>query len=375
MTTLMLFPFRFVKALLRIGLVAAAVVWAWSAWAVPVKVRDVVDIQGARDNQLTGYGIVVGLPGTGDTVIGTRTGTIFTVQSIINMLKRFGIVVPPQFVHVRNVAAVMVTATLPPYLKSGNKLDVVVSSLGDARSLRGGSLLQTPLTGADGATYAVAQGVLSVDGADREPPTFVSSTRNRYTSARIPAGGIVEKEVPSTVFSQGEVTLLLKQPDYTACTRIAEAVNKTFVATIASSLDASSVKLRVPTDYTDHIVEFISAVTGLEYEAPAMARVVVNERTGTIVMGSDVRVSAVAVAHGALHLMVKSERETTLTETAEATTLRQSGTGNLLALPEGANIAEVVDALNAIGATPHEMIAVLQMLRAAGALQADVVTL
>jgi len=363
------------RALFRICLFAAAVLWAWSAWAVQVKVRDMVDIQGARDNQIIGYGIVVGLPGTGDTVLGGRTGTIFTVQSIINMLKRFGIVVPPGYVRVRNVAAVMVTANLGPYLKSGNRIDVVVSSLGDARSLSGGTLLQTPLQGADSQVYAVAQGLVSVAGADREPPVSPLSSRNRYTTARITSGAIVEKEVPVTVFSQGEVTLLLKSPDYTACTRISEAINKAFIANIASPLDASSIKLRVPSDFRDHVVEFISAVTGLEFEAPNLARVVIDERTGTIVMGADVRVSAVAVAHGSLHLTIKSERETVLTEETESTTLRTEGKGNLLALPEGANIAEVVDALNAIGATPHEMVAILEMLRAAGALQAEVVTL
>jgi len=368
-------PFKLVGLMLRMFILLGATLWAYWAWAVPVKVRAVVDIQGARENQLIGYGIVVGLPGTGDTVIGGRTGTIFTIQSIVNMLKRFGIVVPPHFVRVRNVAAVMVTASLPPYLKPGGKVDVVVSSLGDARSLRGGALLQTPLLGADGNTYAVAQGTMTVNGFDREAPSTAFSTRNRYTTGRIPAGGIVEREVPATVFSQGEVTLLLKQPDYTACTRIAEVINKTFLANIATPLDAASVKLQVPADYTDHVVEFISAVTGLEYEAPAQARVVVNERTGTIVMGSDVRVSAVAVAHGSLHLTVKSERQSVLTFDTDATTVKTSGTGNLLALPEGANIAEVVGALNAIGATPNEMMAILQMLRAAGALQAEVVTL
>jgi len=359
----------------RFTLAVLLVSAAASAMAVPVKVRDVVDIQGARENQLIGYGIVVGLPGTGDTVIGARSGTIFTVQSIINMLKRFGIVVPQQFVRVRNVAAVMVTASMPPYLKGGSKLDVVVSSLGDARSLRGGNLLQTPLQGADGSAYAVAQGPITVDGGLRETPATPSASTNRYTTARLPGGAIVEREVPATVFSQGEVTLLLKQPDYTACTRIADAINKTFLSTVASPLDASSIKLRVPTDYAEHVVEFISAVSGLEYEAPALAKVVINERTGTIVMGSDVRVGAVAVAQGSLHLMVRSERQTLLTEDTEATTVRQTGTGNLIALPEGANIAEVVDALNAIGATPHEMVAVLQMLRAAGALQAEVESL
>lgn len=348
---------------------------AASANAVPVKVRDAVDVQGARENQLIGYGLVVGLPGTGDTVIGGRSGTIFTVQSIVNMLKRFGIVVPSEFVRVRNVAAVMVTANLPPYLKPGSKLDVVVSSLGDARSLRGGNLLQTPLQGADLISYGVAQGPITVDGAFRDVPATPLASTNRFTTARLPGGATVEREVPATVFSQGEVTLLLKKPDYTACTRIADAVNKAFLTTVASPLDASSVKLRVPTDYSEHVVEFISAVTGLEYEAPQVAKVVINERTGTIVMGSDVRVGSVAVAQGALHLVVRSERQTVLTEDTEATTIRQTGTGNLIALPEGANIAEVVDALNAIGATPHEMVAVLQSLRAAGALQADVESL
>lgn len=367
--------FRLAKAAVRTGVILAATLWAYWAWAVPVKVRDMVEIQGARDNQLIGYGIVVGLPGTGDTVIGSRTGTVFTVQSVVNMLKRFGIVVPPQFVRVRNVAAVMVTATLNPYLKSGNKVDVVASSMGDARSLKGGALLQTPLQGADGQVYAVAQGPVSVEGIERDPSPSVFSTRNRYTTARIPAGGLVEREVPANVLSQGEVTLLLKQPDYTACTRIADVVNKTFVANVAAPIDASSVKLRVPADYADHVVEFISAVSGLEYESPSQARVVVNERTGTIVMGADVRVSAVAVAHGSLHLQVRSERKTELTEETESTTLRTSGEGNLLTLPEGANIAEVVDALNAIGATPNEMVAILQMLRAAGALQAEVTAL
>ncbi len=370
---LMLAPLR---RILRIALPVALTMIAWSAWAVPVKIRDIVDVQGARDNQLIGYGIVVGLPGTGDTVLGSRSGTIFTVQSVVNMLKRFGIVVPPQFVRARNVAAVMVTATLPPYVKPGAKLDVVVSSMGDARSLRGGTLLQTPLLGADGGTYSVAQGAVSADGGLREAPATAQSAANRFTTARVPSGGIVEREVPATVFTQGEVTLQLKQPDYTACTRIADAINRAFSGlNLAAPLDAASVKLRVPSDFSEHVVEFIGAVSGLEVEAPTPARVVVNERTGTIVMGADVRVNAVAVAHGALHLSVRSERESVLTETTEATTVRSTGSGNFIALPEGANIAEVVDALNAIGATPHEMMAVLQALRAAGALQAEVVTL
>ncbi len=364
-----------IRAFLRFSVFVAVVLWAYVAWAVPVKVRDVTDVQGARENQLIGYGIVVGLPGTGDTVLGSRSGTVFTVQSVINMLKRFGIVVPSQYVRVRNVAAVMVTASMSPYIKPGTKVDILVSSLGDARSLAGGQLLQTPLQGADGAVYALAQGPLSVAGSDRDPPVTVNSSRNRFTTGRIPAGGIVEKEVPVTVFAQGEVTLLLRQPDYTACTRIAEAINKAFLSQIASPVDAASIKLRVPTDYREHVVEFISAVSGLEFEAPIQAKVVVNERTGTIVMGAGVRVNAVAVAHGNLHLTIRSERETVLTEESETTTVRTGGTGNMLAIPEGANIAEVVDALNAIGATPHEMVAILQMLRAAGALQAELVTL
>jgi len=364
-----------IRTALRLGLFTVALLFAYTAWAVPVKVRDMVDIQGARDNQLVGYGIVVGLPGTGDTVLGGKSGTIFTVQSIINMLKRFGIVVPPQFVRMRNVAAVMVTANLSPYLKSGNKLDVIVSSLGDARSIQGGTLIQTPLIGADNQVYAVAQGPVSTAGADREALSSPLSSKNRITTARISSGAIVEKEVPVTVFSQGEVTILLKQPDYTACTRIADAINKSFLSQIASPLDASSIKLRVPSDFREHVVEFLSAVSGLEYEAPSLARVVINERTGTIVMGADVRVGSVAVAHGNLHLTVRSERETILTEEAEATTLKTSGSGNILALPEGANIAEVVDALNAIGATPYEMVSILQALRAAGALQAELVSM
>lgn len=364
-----------IRTVARAFVVAAALVWAYWAWAVPVKIRDVVEIQGARENQLTGYGIVVGLPGTGDTVIGTKAGTLFTVQSVINMLKRFGIVVPSDYIRVRNVAAVMVTATLPPYLKSGNKVDVIVSSMGDARSLKGGTLLQTPLLGANGETYVVAQGPLVAEGLDRDQVRNPSSTRNRFTTVRVPAGGIVEREVPAGVLAQGEVTLLLKRPDYTACTRIAGAVNQAFLNTVAYPIDASSVKLQVPNDYKDHVVEFISAVSGLEYDAPTRARVVVCERTGTVVMGADVRVNAVAVAHGDLHLMIRSERQLSLEEDTESTAVRNVGSGNLVALPEGANIVEVVGALNAIGATPTELIAILQMLRAAGALQAEVETL
>jgi flagellar P-ring protein precursor FlgI len=343
-------------------------------FAAPMaRIKDVARVEGVRDNQLKGYGLVVGLAKTGDS-----DKTIFTAQSIVNMLKSFGVTVPSGQLEVKNVAAVIVTATLPPFVRSGNTLDVTVSSLGDAKSLQGGTLLMTPLTAGNGAVYAVAQGAVSVGGFSVSAGG-ASASKNFSTVGRVPNGALVEREVPTTITDGTSLNLVLRQPDFTTASRVARAINARF-GNIAGAKDAGTVTVGLPGNYMGDVVGFVAALEDLYVTPDAVAKVVVNERTGTIVMGSDVGISEVAVAHGNLQIRIQSGTEvsqppplsrgsTVVTPTTNIQAEEQAA--SLMVLPSSANVGDVVKALNAVGATPRDIIAILQAMKSAGALYAE----
>src|SRR5579872_4226090 len=267
------------------------------ALAAPTRLKELVDVQGARDNPLYGYGLVVGLAGTGDT-----EAVFFTAQSISGMLGRLGIRIDPKVVRVRNVAAVMVTAKLSSFTRPGTRLDVNVSSMGNARSLSGGVLLVTPLTGPDGQVYVLAQGSVQAGGF-YVGALGTSVQKNQPTSGSVPAGGIVERAVLGS-FDKGPLVLGLKRPDFTTATRIADAINKEMKTDVASAVDPAAIEIKVPAEYKGKTVGLVTKLEALEVEADQRARIVVSERTGTVVAGERVRIHPVAVAHGGLSISV-----------------------------------------------------------------------
>ncbi|MCD6318405.1 flagellar basal body P-ring protein FlgI [Candidatus Aerophobetes bacterium] len=343
-----------------------------------VRIKDIAKIQNLQEIQLFGYGLVVGLNGTGD-----KRGAPFTVQSISNMLQKLGITVNPKDMRLKNVAAVMVTSTFLPFTKVGNCIDVTVSSIGDATSLEGGTLLLTPLQGPDGVVYALAQGPVSIGGFNIAAGG-TGARKNHPTVGRIPGGGIVEKEFPSSMpAGKSDISLILSQPDFTTATRISETINKAFSSEISTCLDANTIKVEVPEKYEEKnlIVDFISKVEELSVVPDTVAKVIINERTGTIVVGKNVRVSPVAVAHGNLFVTVKtmpvisqptpfSSGETVVTKKTEVEVKEQKGRMSLL---KGTTVEELVSTLNALGVTPRDMIAIFQALKEAGALQGELI--
>ena len=365
---------QFIKNLLLLGALLAA----WAVVSIGVaeaaRIKDLATIEGVRSNQLVGYGLVVGLNGTGD-----KSSTRFTVQSVVNMLERLGVHIESGTVGVKNVAAVIVTADLEPFARAGSRLDVLVSSIGDASSLNGGTLLMTPLRGADGQVYAVAQGPLLVGGFQVSGETGSSASKNHPTVGRIPQGASVEKELEYTINDLERIMITLDKGDFSTADRIAGAVNRDLGGNYAMALDHSTVQLHVPPSYLGDVVGLLAKVEGTQVEPDAVAKVIVDERTGTIVMGSNVRISTCAVAHGSLSIQVKeslqvsqplpfSEGETVVVPQTDIQVTEQDN--RLMLLDPGVSLGEVVDALNAIGATPRELIAILQSLKAAGALQA-----
>jgi len=340
------------------------------------RLKELVAIGGVRDNQLIGYGLVVGLAGTGD-----RQQTIFSAQSLANMLERMGLTVNPTALTVKNTAAVMVTATLPPFAQPGSRIDATAAAMGDAQNLQGGILLLTALRAGDGQIYAVAQGPV-VTGGFSAGRSNNSQTVNHPTVGRVPAGGLVERPAPSVV-PVGHIQLQLHDADFTTSARIAEAVNRKFTPTgtpLAKADNSALVTVTIPPDYAAHSTEFISELEKLPVDADRPARVVVNERTGTIVMGGDVRISPVAIMHGNLTLQVQTSYAVSQpgplsqgkTEVVPQVSVgaKEEKSRNLV-LKEGATIEELVRALAAIGSTPRDIIAILQNLRAAGALEAE----
>ena len=344
--------------------------------APAARLKDLVSIEGVRENQLIGYGIVVGLAGTGD-----RQQTVFSTQSLTNMLERMGVAVPPTAIRVKNTAAVMVTGMLPAFAQPGTRIDITVSSVGDAANLQGGILLMTSLRGADGQVYAVAQGPVVTGGfaAGRDGN---SQTVNHPTVGRSPDAGIIERAAPS-VTPNSAVRLQLRQSDFTTSARIADAVNHKFpqaAHAIATAESAGAVHVAIPQEYAARSTEFLAEVEKLTVEADSPARVVINERTGTIVLGKEVRIAPVAVLHGNLNIEIQTTYAPSqpaplsggTTEVVPQTTVaaKQEKARNVV-LKEGATIEELVHALAAIGSTPRDIIAILQSLRRAGALDAE----
>jgi len=343
--------------------------------AQAARIKDLAVIEGVRGNQLIGYGLVVGLNGTGD-----KASTRFTVRSILNMLERLGVHIDQTNIQVKNVAAVVVTAELPPFARVGSRLDVLVSSLGDASSLSGGTLLLTPLNGIDGQVYALSQGPLLVGGFQVSGASGTTASKNHPTVGRIPNGATVEREVEYTINDRSEIMITLDRSDFTTTNRMAQAINKELGANQAVALDASTVQVSVPQEYLGSLVGLMARLEELQVEPDALAKVVVDERTGTVVMGSQVRVSTVAVAHGGLSIQVQeslevsqplpfTEGETTVTPESRVQVTEEDR--KLMLLEPGVSIGSLVQALNAIGATPRDLIAILQSLKAAGALQAQ----
>ncbi len=341
------------------------------------RLKELVALGGVRDNQLIGYGLVVGLAQTGD-----RQQTLFSAQSLTNLLERMGLTVNPTAITVKNTAAVMVTATLPPFAQPGSRIDATAAAMGDAQNLQGGILLLTALRGADGQIYAVAQGPVVTGGFVAGRGGGNSQTVNHPTVGRVPAGAIIEVPAPS-VIPTTRVQLQLHDADFTTSSRIAEAVNKKFAPTgtpLAKAENSALVTVTIPPDYAGRSTEFISALEMLPIDADRPARVVINERTGTIVMGGDVRVSPVAIMHGNLTLQIQTSYAVSQPNPlagGQTAVVPQVSVGakeeksRNVVLKEGATIEELVRALAAIGSTPRDIIAILQNLRAAGALEAE----
>jgi flagellar P-ring protein precursor FlgI len=337
------------------------------------RLKDLVAIEGVRENQLIGYGLVVGLAGTGD-----RRQALFSAQSLTNMLERMGVSVSPTAIRVNNTAAVMVTASLPAFAQPGMRIDITAAAIGDASNLQGGILVFTSLRGADGEVYAVAQGPVMTGGFSAGRGGNTQSV-NHPTVGRAPASATVERPAPS-VAPRGVVRLQVRQSDFTTSTRIVEAVNRKFDAT-AHAENSGLVSVTIPASYATRITEFVSELEALVVEADRPARIVINERTGTIVLGKDVRVTPVAILHG--NLSVEIQTQMTVSQPnmlAQGTTqvvpqtalVAKEEKARSVVLQHGATVEELVRALAAIGSTPRDVIAILQNLRAAGALEAEV---
>lgn len=357
-------------------LLVLAILAARPATAGTARVKDLATIAGVRDNQLTGYGLVVGLDGTGDK---GRTG--FTQQTIANMLEGLGLSLSADAVKVKNVAAVVITATLPAYSQPGGRIDVVVNSIGDATDLKGGTLVQTPLRGADGEVYAVAQGPLSVGGFNVEGAGGTSVQRNHVTVGRIPNGAIVEREVPTSFMEAGNLQVSLREPDFTTASRMARAINSALGAPVALALSPGTISVYNP-DSTANAVDFVSRLEQVEVSPEEFARVIINERTGTIVAGSHVSIGEVAISHGNLDIEVSTKFDVSQppplskgeTEVQPNTDVQaKEGKGNVIVVPDATTIQDVARALNAVGASPRDIISIFQAIKAAGALRADLV--
>ena len=352
------------------------------ALALAERVKDISQVQGVRGNQLVGYGLVVGLDSSGDQV----TQTPFTVQSIKSMLAQLGVNVPANInPQTKNVAAVMVHAELPPFSKPGQTIDVTVSSMGNAKSLRGGALLMTPLKGINGEIYAIAQGSLIVSGFGAEGADGSSVTVNTPSAGRIPNGATVERSIPSPFDNEPKITLNLHSPDFTTAQRLAASINNTLGDGIASPVDAVSVDVRAPVSAAAK-VEFLSILENLPVDpAAASAKVVVNSRSGTIVIGSDVRIKEAAVAHGNLTVRISEDYQvsqpgafaeggqTVVTPGSDVAIEEEDA--RMFVLSPGVSLQELVDAVNQVGAAPGDVIAVLEALQQAGAMSAQLIVI
>ncbi|MHB1011732.1 MAG: flagellar basal body P-ring protein FlgI [Desulfobacteria bacterium] len=337
------------------------------------RIKDLAAFEGVRENPLIGYGLVAGIDGKGDQLLATP-------QTIVNMLQRMGLIVDPKNLKTKDVAVVMVTAMLPPFPRPGTRIDVTVSAIGDAKTLQGGTLLMTPLKGSDGKVYALGQGAVSVGG-------FIGGeggakvVKNHTTVGRIPRGGIVEKDLPFTLGKGDELRLFLNRQDFTNASRIAEKINGSLKSGGAHAVDSATVTLQVPAEYRGRLPEFISLVEAIDVPVDMPARVTVNERTGTVVIGENVRISPVAIAQGNLTIEIKTEFQVSQpkpfapgkaeTVVVPKTEVKASEPKGSLIEVSGVTLGEIVKGLNSLGVTPRDLIAILQALRSSGALRAE----
>jgi len=364
--------FRSTLAVLALALLASAPVSA-------SRVKDLTSVEGGRDNQLVGYGLVFGLAGDGDS------NAASTLRAVSNTLQRHGVTVSQQDIKAKNVAAVMITADIGAFLKPGARIDVTVASMGDAKSLQGGVLLQTPLIGGDGRVYAVAQGAIAVGGfiGGAGGPGGATVQKNHPTVGTITNGAIVEREIATSIVSEDRMRLLLHHPDFTSAARMADAINLRWPAA-ATALDAATVGVSVPAGYRGRDVAFIAELGSVELEPDTQARIVLNERTGTIVATSAVRLSQVAIAHGSLTITVSSNLSVsqpnafnnsgeTVVVPSTQTDVVEGGKDGFVVVPESPSIDRFASALNALGVSTRDMMAIFQSLKRSGALQADLI--
>ena len=342
------------------------------------RIKDVADFEGVRENLLVGYGLIVGLNGTGDTL----TNSAFTKHSLVGMLERLGINTRTDTLKTANVAAVMVTSTLPPFSRQGTRIDVTVSALGDAKSLLGGTLLVTPMVGADGEVYSVGQGQVAVGGFSAQG-NATTVTKGVPTSGRIPNGAIVEREVRFDMSQLSEIRISLRNPDLTTARRVSQAINGFLRIDASLPTDPGTIKLSVPPSYPGGPVALLTDIEQLRIKPDQIARVVIDETSGVIVMGENVRISTVAIAQGNLTIRITESKQvsqpnafanTGTTQTVDRTTIdvNEDKDKKLAVLPAGVTLQELVQGLNALGIGPRDMITILQTIKAAGALQAEI---
>jgi len=368
----------------RLIVILVAAACAWLAAGTPLtagqaRVKDIAALQGMGTTPLLGYGLVVGLSKTGD-----KRQTLFTTQTLANMLTRLGIDVPSEEMKVENTASVLVTAELPSAARMGQRIDVLASSVGDARSLQGGTLLITPLRNGRGEVVAVAQGPLSVGGFGGGT-SGTSVMVNHLTVGRVPSGGLVQAAPAQMVTTADELTLVLHDPDFSTAARIADALNENFKTRVARAVDASAVTVAIPDEYRGQVPQLMARLEAVTVRPDAAARVVINERTGTVVVGYGVTLGPAAVAHGSLSVRISTKYEVSqpqpFSKTGETVVVPnetvevQEGAAQLVKLEEGSTLEAVTRALNALGATPRDIIAILQALKASGALRAELVIL
>jgi flagellar P-ring protein precursor FlgI len=363
---------RRVPTFVGCALLALALGWP-SAVTAGSRVKDIAMIAGARDNQLIGFGLITGIAGEGDK------NPVYTLQSVANFLQRFGLNVPAATLASKNVAAVMVTADISAFKKNGSRLDVVVSSIGDAKTLQGGVLLQTPLVGVDGIPYALAQGPISLGGFSAGNDT-ASVSKNHPTVGQIVGGALVEREIPTEVVRNSTVELLLREPDFTSSARLAAAVNAVFTNS-AEAVDSTTIRVRVPAAMAATPIPFIALLEAIELEPDTPARIIINERTGTIVATSRIRIAACAVSHGNITISIANnfdvsqpgpfanKGETVVTPRTDTNVSEQKAA--LVPLPELPTVEKVAASLNSLGVTPRDMMAIFQAMKQAGALHAE----
>jgi flagellar P-ring protein precursor FlgI len=341
------------------------------------RLLDLCDVVGARDNQLLGYGVVVGLDGTGDDV-----SAPFAMQSLRSLLRRLGVQIDAGQLRLRNVAAVLVTADIPPFARAGARLDVTVSSVGNARSLRGGVLAQTPMRGADRRTYAVAQGPMILGGFSASGAAGGGVQANSLNTARVPSGALVEREIVTRIHDKGKLILAVKQPSFLTVQRIVDAVNKELGEGSALALDGGAVQVTLPKDVAEQPVGVLAKLSGIEVTPEAVARVVINERTGTVVAGGDVRLLPVAIAQGGITISVKETKQVsqpgvlsggTTAVTTDSEVAADEKVPQMAYLDGATSLADVAQALSTFGVSPRDLASILQALKQAGALRAEIV--